>query len=131
MPPLAAPDLSALESTLRQQRETLLDAIRQHLHSTEHPDALALADHLQEVGDWGEADAMNSADLSQISHELRELRSLDSALVSIQHGDYGTCAGCGIDIPLARLQANPSAQNCLPCQETIEKQQANLRIHAP
>ena len=43
----------------------------------------------------------------------------------MQEGSYGVCIDCGVDIPFARLQATPSAERCIACQEKYEKTYAS------
>ena len=50
----------------------------------------------------------------------REIEAIDRALTSIEAGSYGRCEGCGKDIPVARLQAVPTATTCLACGEAGE-----------
>jgi len=52
--------------------------------------------------------------------EKREIEAIDLALARIETGSYGRCQGCGKDIPLARLQALPTATTCLICGEARE-----------
>ena len=52
--------------------------------------------------------------------EKREIEAIDLALTRIETGSYGRCRGCGKDIPMARLQAMPTATTCLTCGEAIE-----------
>ena len=46
---------------------------------------------------------------------------IDAALARLDIGDYGQCISCGIEIPVARLTAQPSAERCINCQEDYEK----------
>ena len=52
--------------------------------------------------------------------EKREIEAIDLALTRIETGSYGRCQGCGKDIPVARLQAVPTATTCLTCGEASE-----------
>ncbi len=52
--------------------------------------------------------------------EKREIEAIDLALTRIESGSYGRCQGCGKDIPVARLQALPTATSCLACGEVRE-----------
>lgn len=47
--------------------------------------------------------------------EKLEIEAIDLALTRIETGSYGRCQGCGNDIPVARLQALPTATTCLAC----------------
>ncbi|MGH9342466.1 MAG: TraR/DksA family transcriptional regulator [Terriglobia bacterium] len=48
-----------------------------------------------------------------------QLREIDDALAELEQGDYGICANCGEEIPVARLQAVPSTILCVDCQNKL------------
>jgi DnaK suppressor protein len=50
--------------------------------------------------------------------EIR-LREIDAALDRLEAGDYGICANCGDEIPLARLKIVPFADYCVDCQSAM------------
>jgi RNA polymerase-binding transcription factor DksA len=50
-----------------------------------------------------------------------ERETVDLALGRVSDGSYGCCAGCGADIPLPRLRAQPAAALCLACQQESER----------
>ena len=52
--------------------------------------------------------------------EARELAQVEYALARIQGGQYGSCAGCGEKIPVARLDALPYCTLCVSCQRETE-----------
>jgi len=54
------------------------------------------------------------------ARESAELEVVDTALHRIDAGDYGICTDCGIDIPIARLQAAPETPLCVNCQTKLE-----------
>jgi DnaK suppressor protein len=39
------------------------------------------------------------------------------ALRRMSEGNYGSCEGCGGEIPVARLEVLPWARYCAPCQQ--------------
>ena len=43
------------------------------------------------------------------------LDEIDAALARIEAGTYGTCANCGKEIPVGRLEAHPWASTCIDC----------------
>jgi RNA polymerase-binding protein DksA len=51
----------------------------------------------------------------------RRLGDIDSALRSIDKGQYGTCERCGKSIELERLEVKPDATLCLNCQKEVER----------
>ncbi|PIP28126.1 MAG: hypothetical protein COX29_02685 [Candidatus Moranbacteria bacterium CG23_combo_of_CG06-09_8_20_14_all_35_22] len=64
----------------------------------------------------------NATEVDQYSQNLsvetsleKKLQEIIEALSKMEKGTYGKCENCGKDIPLERLQANPSARVCLDC----------------
>ena len=51
----------------------------------------------------------------------RKVGSIDSALRSIEKGQYGTCERCGNAIETERLEVKPDATLCLNCQQEVER----------
>ena len=48
-----------------------------------------------------------------------KLRQVEEALVRLDAGAYGVCAGCGRPIPAARLEVRPFATHCVACAEKL------------
>ncbi len=72
------------------------------------------------------ADQAVAEDIAHISKQMQgnvsnELTLIDEALDRISNGGYGTCKGCEMQIPMARLQALPYASRCINCQRESEK----------
>lgn len=42
-----------------------------------------------------------------------QLAQVEQALARLEAGEYGTCAACGKEIPVERLEAMPSATLCI------------------
>jgi DnaK suppressor protein len=49
-----------------------------------------------------------------------EERRIEEARRALRQGTYGTCVGCGREIPAERLAAVPEAVRCLNCQRLFE-----------
>ena len=47
-------------------------------------------------------------------------RRIEEARRAVADGSYGTCKGCGREIPPARLEAMPEAVRCVDCQRRFE-----------
>ena len=52
------------------------------------------------------------------------IRKIEQALEDLTSGDYGICVGCGEDIAVKRLKANPVARHCIGCKTEIENPRA-------
>ena len=48
--------------------------------------------------------------------ERKLVRKIDKSLAEIEMGDYGFCETCGTEIGLKRLEARPTATQCIPCK---------------
>jgi RNA polymerase-binding protein DksA len=96
----------------RQRLEARLDELTRRLHTIEH-------DLDQPVSpNWDEAAAEREDDeaLEELGAEgLKEVRAIRAALARLEAGSYGTCAECGGDIAIARLDAVPHAALCSEC----------------
>lgn len=46
------------------------------------------------------------------------LRQIEDSVVRYETGTYGICDNCGREIDIARLEAIPYTELCLPCAET-------------
>ena len=60
-----------------------------------------------------------SSQLAEV--ESRELSRIERALKRLDNGTYGKCEVCGVNIPLARIQALPFATTCIKCQRESEQ----------
>ena len=49
------------------------------------------------------------------------LQDVQTALRSIEKGNYGICARCGKPIEPGRLEVKPDATLCVKCQEEVER----------
>ncbi|KKI88891.1 hypothetical protein WQ54_29475 [Bacillus sp. SA1-12] len=52
-------------------------------------------------------------DIALNEHTEEELLDIDRALKAVENGTYGKCEICGVDIPLERLDAMPTATACV------------------
>ncbi|AWT48234.1 RNA polymerase-binding protein DksA [Psychrobacter sp. YP14] len=52
--------------------------------------------------------------------ERKLIRKIDKSLAEINSGDYGFCQTCGVEIGLRRLEARPTATQCIDCKTLAE-----------
>lgn len=55
--------------------------------------------------------------ITMLEHARRRQRELDHAQERLDAGTYGTCEGCGGQIPLGRLAARPASTRCVACAD--------------
>jgi|TARA_Y100000310_G_scaffold269721_1_gene283121 DnaK suppressor protein len=66
-----------------------------------------------------------SLELRTRDRERRLIRKIDSTLELIDQSQYGYCESCGVAIGILRLEARPTATQCIDCKtldEIKEKQ---------
>ncbi len=66
-------------------------------------------------------------ELRNRDRERKLIKKIDDTLNKIDSGEYGYCNSCGVEIGLRRLEARPTATQCIDCKtldEIREKQVA-------
>ena len=71
------------------------------------------ADFAEQAAELESQDALAGIEDSHVA----EAQAIHAALGRIADGSYGVCAGCGVDIPAARLAVMPTATRCVGCAE--------------
>lgn len=62
--------------------------------------------------------------------ERKLIRKIDKSLAEIENGDYGFCETCGVEIGLRRLEARPTATECIDCKTLAEIKEKQAWGHA-
>jgi DnaK suppressor protein len=102
---------SALEKQLAAKRNELrmrIDRHRMDVVTDREPD-----DEVAAACDNASRDML----VSTLERERRTLEEIESALIRMEKGEYGTCDGCGEAIAKARLNALPWARLCIGCAD--------------
>lgn len=113
------------QSKIENFRQTLVEQLRQRTANVRSKQERALEYGAADDGPKDSVD-MSLQDVNQElalrlgERESRMVADIDQALLRIEEGSYGTCARCDKEIPMARLDALPTARHCAPCQEIIE-----------
>lgn len=61
-----------------------------------------------------------SLELRTRDRERKLIKKIDESLQNLERGDYGFCETCGIEIGLRRLEARPTATQCIDCKTLDE-----------
>jgi DnaK suppressor protein len=121
MTALSTEQRQALREQLQQRAKVLggelrdVSAERQSAGPAKRP-----GDTPDDAGDQGEQVQRDEVREAEQNRDAAELADIDAALQRMDSGRYGECVDCGVDIPLARLQAQPAAARCVACQEKLE-----------
>lgn len=108
------------EKQLQQMRSDLLAQLRAQRGGKLGRAEAAAEARTSESDDWAQADADRDLNIALEERETSGLIAIDDALKRVADGSYGLCTDCGINIPTARLHANPTALRCIACQEKTE-----------
>lgn len=120
--PLSRAELQVLELALEDRRRALDAELRRDAERVREDSYSETAGPVTDLGDEALADLIADLDNADLTRDLNELRALDAALERMARGKgYGRCAECGLEIPYARLQAEPAALRCVECQGVHER----------
>jgi len=111
-------DVEKLQGLLLKQRREIEEEVRSHGGVKADESNSDFCDPEDRAAGLGEVWVDNAI----AGRDMNLLEKIDFALQRIEGGTYEQCAGCGENIPLARLQAKPSASLCVSCQAAKEPQ---------
>jgi RNA polymerase-binding protein DksA len=118
---LAAEQLAALRTALRERAVQLREEIRQALLRSDSEHYVQIADSVRDLEDESFADLIVDVGLAEIDRDLQELRAIEAAQSRVASGSYGTCDVCDRPIDLQRLLVTPQAARCIDCQTLYER----------
>jgi RNA polymerase-binding transcription factor len=61
-----------------------------------------------------------SLELRTRDRERKLIKKIDESLNMVDSGDYGYCDTCGVEIGIRRLEARPTATQCIDCKSLDE-----------
>jgi len=111
-------------SQLQQMRTDLIAQLRAQRGGKIGRAEAAPDRHDVQSGDRAQNEAERDLAMAIDVRETEALSAIDAALKRIEAGSYGLCTACGIEIPTARLHANPTAARCVSCQSQLEHARA-------
>ena len=105
--------------------EEFQNRLRQERIALEKEDALGAEDRgtvqldQQSVGRLSRMDALQRQAMAEATQRRRQTRRhrIDAALQRIEDGEFGFCQDCGEEIPLARLNLDPTVLVCVSCAQ--------------
>src|SRR5579871_5319258 len=101
-------------------KEQLLEEFKKTVHHIQD-DAANFPDPLDRAAQEEEF----NLELRARDRERKLVKKIDEAIEQIDNGDYGYCVECGAEIGIGRLEARPTATQCIDCktfEEIREKQ---------
>lgn len=126
MDPISDRQRDALRERLTRRRGELRAEIQRELEKSDDPRVAGFMNHFTETEAWVLADILADLDVQTVTRDVAELSEVEAALVRLEDGSYGTCADCGEPIGWPRLNAQPTAERCIACQEKAEQRAARM-----
>ncbi len=82
---------------------------------------------MADVNDRATQEEEFAIELRTRDRERKLIRKIEKSIKDIDDEDYGYCQTCGIEIGLRRLEARPTATQCIDCKTLaeIKEKQAN------
>jgi DnaK suppressor protein len=69
-----------------------------------------------------------SLELRTRDRERKLIKKIESTLELIDSNDYGYCESCGVEIGVKRLEARPTATECIDCKTLAEIKEKQERF---
>ena len=117
---------SAMKSRLLERAAQLRGEIQRTLERSSDETHVRIAEQARDTEDDSFSNLIVDLNFAEIDRDAQELRRIDTALLRLSEGSYGSCTDCGQRIPEARLQAEPTALRCVRCQELYERTHAGV-----
>ena len=126
MAELTAEQREELRARLDRREAELLEEVRAKTPEAAPPPSREPHNQVEDLGEQGEQRIREALAQAEQERDVDELRQIAAAKERMARGEYGECVDCGVAIPLARLQAQPAAARCIPCQERYERTHDNV-----
>jgi len=69
-----------------------------------------------------------SLELRTRDRERKLIKKIDKTIEQIDADDYGFCDSCGVEIGIRRLEARPTATQCVDCKTLAEIKEKQVGI---
>ena len=121
MAELTAAQLDDLRTRLDRREAELREEVRDKSPELEPPPSREPHNQVEDFGEQGEQRFREAVAQAEQDRDVDELRQIAAAKERMARGEYGECIDCGCEISYERLQAQPAAARCLPCQQRFEQ----------
>ena len=101
-------------------KRELMDKVDETMHHLQDEAA-----NFPDPNDRASQESEFTLELRTRDRERKLIKKIDESLKALDDEDYGYCTSCGIDIGIRRLEARPTATQCIDCKtlnEIREKQ---------
>ncbi len=112
--------LEHFANILKKWRSELMEEVDRTVHHMQDDAA-----NFPDPNDRATQESEFSLELRTRDRERKLIKKIEESIKNIEAGDYGYCETCGVEIGLRRLEARPTATQCIDCKtldEIREKQ---------
>jgi len=101
-------------------KKQLMDKVDETVHHMQDDAA-----NFPDPNDRASQESEFAMELRTRDRERKLIKKIDESLTNLDNEDYGYCESCGVEIGIRRLEARPTATQCIDCKtlnEIREKQ---------
>lgn len=108
-------------------RQILQDWQEQLMEEVDHTiTEMKQADILADPNDRASQEETFNLELKTRDRERKLIKKIETALEQIDEDDYGYCEECAVEIGIRRLEARPTATQCIDCKTLAEIREKRL-----
>ncbi len=84
--------------------------------------------HFPDPNDRASQEEEFALELRTRDRERKLIKKIDESLINLEDDEYGYCESCGIEIGIRRMEARPTATQCIDCKtlEEIKEKQGEV-----
>jgi DnaK suppressor protein len=112
---MSSRQLAHFRNILETLKAELMSDIERTVH-TMQDEATVFAD----PNDRASQETDIAIELRNRDRERKLIKKIEDTISHIESGDYGYCSSCGVEIGIKRLEARPTANQCIDCK-TLEE----------
>lgn len=106
---------SHFRNLLLQRKQQLLEEMDRTVHHLQDEAA-----NYPDPNDRATQEEEFSLELRARDRERKFIKNIEEALQRLDEGEYGYCEACGVEIGVRRLEARPTATQCIDCKTLDE-----------
>ena len=110
-----AKQLEHFRTMLTDWRQELMEEVDRTVHHMQDEAA-----NFPDPADRATQEEEFSIELRTRDRERKLIKKIDQTIERVDQEDYGYCDSCGIEIGLRRLEARPTATQCVDCKSLDE-----------
>jgi len=118
------PDQSAhFRAILKNWKRELMEEVDRTVHHMQDDAA-----NFPDPNDRASQESEFALELRTRDRERKLIKKIDESLEDLENNEYGYCDVCGIEIGIRRLEARPTATQCIDCKTLDEIREKQTRI---